>query len=321
MQKVSAGQSYIEYMIIGGLVSVAIFAGCLTFAGDLNGILKGVFSGMTSKSGAALAHAPKVPSPAVPLPPVGDPTLTDMDIKLRDGSVLSLKDVPVNLPKLVETVGANGTTDKIAFALEDLARKLRDAGEITEEQANYLLRLANQGHRMASVQKQIEDMIQKGADQNMSPFHVMENFDGRPSNILNIASVFGSNYDSLPSGGLTSDMIPSNIEDVPDADMYNGNELKTLKELYDAAKLSGALNDPVINEIVNKMTSDISNIGQLVSLNVSKLASTYTMGEVFNKDELNNRVGADNHITNNKSATICTAGGDSDSGVHCSRGG
>ena len=304
MKKVSKGQAHLEYTLIGGLGVLTIFFAWLAFSGDLHELLKGALVQMQAKEHSAAALSKANPGGRQSLP-----EMMRMEIKLSDGSLVNLTQAPVNLPKLVETVGANGTTDKLAFALEDLTRALAKSGKLNEEQANTLLELANQGHHMAAVQKYIETSVETGITDELIPED----------------AALGSDYERSRTNEAAMGFLTRGNEDVSDEfSDPPGWELRKLQALYLTARENGALDEPAVKEIVTKMTSDIGGIAQSVFTNFETLVNENTRAlfemrtpPKYTRAQFNAMVGADESVTNSKSATICTAGNGADSGVLC----
>ena len=323
MKKAPYGQSIVEYLMIGGVAAFTIFACWLALSSSLNDLLKGVGNNMSDKGESAIAAKPS------PKPVVGSPTgpMVDVEITLSDGTILKLKDMPANLSTLVETSGANGTTDHISLALEDLAKKLRDAGEITEEQAAALVELANQGHRMAAIQRTIEQGIDAANKAGIPISEYVVTFEGQEIPLRNLANRVGmlrSTEDAITKAGYNILSVPDEFANDPAHWPNIGRDLGKLRELYLAANKDGALNNPLINQIVTKMALDIGYIGEAVEHNVWQIQlaekDAIDAGNPppkYTSDLFNDMVGATDSVTDDKSGTICKSGDNIDNGIKC----
>jgi hypothetical protein len=78
-------------------------------------------------------------------------------IALSNGKTLSFR--YTNPAAVAESVGSNGVTDKAALEMLRLAKELRNAGELDQTQFQGLVDLANKGHAMAQIQKQVDALL------------------------------------------------------------------------------------------------------------------------------------------------------------------
>jgi len=170
------GQGLSEYSLGIALVAV-VSLGALTLLG---GSLSDVFENLLPKdfkSPMAVATIPKPLAPEVIAPVPQQPaTQTQTQIqtpglpadgfslKLSNGKTLAFPQYPKDMRKSIETLGANGTTSLLAGTLQALIKQLKDAGEITDAQAANLMAVANQGYKIAGMEKTVEGYIQDGAD-------------------------------------------------------------------------------------------------------------------------------------------------------------
>jgi hypothetical protein len=146
------GNSLVEYALPLALVGLLVFMGLESFSPSLQRLVKGSFNA----SGGNGAN-----ERALTLRPIGsNPYTGAVTLTLRDGSQIDLTEMPRDLKGLVETLGPNGATDVLANAIQNLAKSLLAAGKITQDEANQLSALANNGHNLAFNQGVLIDLAQ-----------------------------------------------------------------------------------------------------------------------------------------------------------------
>jgi polyhydroxyalkanoate synthesis regulator phasin len=194
--------------------------------------------------------------------------------------------------KLIQTLGANGTTTVLSDTLESYAKELLAAGEITQEQANLFNQLANQGHRMAAIEKALENAIETGAEK--------VTFDGKTDYVFEFSQVIGWKGGAGIQPNLLEPLLVS--EQSP--------EMKVFTDQYRALLNSGALDNPAIRERTHQLAIDIANLSE----NLEASMIDYEKGSA-SKGNLRDIMAS--KLTNEKSAVICGTGGGVDSGTHC----
>ncbi|MBY0404108.1 MAG: hypothetical protein K2X66_09430 [Cyanobacteria bacterium] len=146
------GNSLVEYALPLALVGLLIFMGFESFSPSLQRFVKGGFNA----SGGNGAN-----ERVLTLRPIGsNPYTGAVTLTLRDGSQIEVIEMPRDLKGLVETLGPNGATDLLANAIHNLAKSLLAAGKITQDEANQLSALANNGHSLAFNQSVLLDLAQ-----------------------------------------------------------------------------------------------------------------------------------------------------------------
>ena len=329
--KNSKGQSLIEYCMVILVLSTVSFFGWQLFADNLAVGLDIVFNRLSSTgNGKAMAAKPGNNAGGG-----GNGSgsgnlsenMVDMVVTLPDGSKMKLTNTPSDISKIIETTGANGATDLLAFTLMDLATKLVESGEMTEDQASYLVDLANQGHRMAAIQRAVEEGVQAAGEAGIPVSDYMVMFEGKEVPLRNLSNRVGllwTTTKDMAAGGYNILNVPDMYANDPNHVSDIGVDLNTFRELFNAADQNGSLNDPVIRDMVTKLALDIGNIGDSLENQLEKMQAAErdaiasgSQPPIYTKDILNAMVGASNEITDNNSATICTAGNASDSGVLC----
>lgn len=155
----------------------------------------------------------------------------------------------------IQTTGGNGTTAILAQQIYALAQQLQQQGDITPGQANILIKLAEQGYRMAGMQKIIENAA-NAAGTNWSAYdNTQINFEGNTYSPADFAKQFAwtgtGSYNYDPTTSLSS---------LTEA----GPEMQQFIQLYQTAANTGALNNPQAKTIITNLSSQILFTSDLV---------------------------------------------------------
>ncbi len=236
------------------------------------------------------------------------PATTTVQMTLSNGEVITLDNFPVNLSELVETNGGNGTTTLLASQLQTLAQQLMDEGVIDRRQAGFLLDLANQGHRFAAMERAIEDAA------NTPGFDWYEDkiiFEGQEYYSTGLAyqltfSSYSTSYITDP--GMLDSMRRTIESAEPDSDYPPPVELYRLAEKYHQAKDSGAMKEPVVEQVITRLVDQIARLGHASN----EARHLFVTGEVSDIQE-----GWYSAVSDNNSVDICASGGGQDSGIQC----
>lgn len=301
------GQSLNEYAL--GIVLVVIPAtAALLLLGDNIGSL---FNGMLQQSPPANTSA------AVIAPPQGSPgnmseqnngslvTGIAQNTGLQPGPKAYLNPYPANLKESVTTAGANGTTNQLLLSLEAVIHDLQASGQLSPAQSDTLTKLANQGHKIAELEKEMEMLLHKNP---------MSEED--KARISHIGSLIG-----WGSPG---------VYGAPGVDYY---ETDIFRKLYEQAVQDGTFKDPATQEVVNLLVNQINNIANGMENAYGEILEQGASPDQLNAlvakwmTERDESLGIDTQksilevgagaTTDNKSADICAAGGSTDSGTNC----
>ncbi len=215
---------------------------------------------------------------AAPVSSLGS-TLT-VSFTTSTGETISLPYVN-NIAESIETAGANGTTTLLLSSLDTLTAHAEILGELDSKQINSLKNLANQGHRMALIEQTIETFesptgSSTGLETASIPF---EGKDYHKDNLANKVSV-------------------------------SGVEGSQFLDLYKEAVAEGALENPAMMTVVQKLVSDILFIG-------TEFASVAWMADSTKEIRVNLASEASER-TNKDSGGICDTSGSEDTGLSCS---
>lgn len=168
------------------------------------------------------------------------------------------QNIPKDLPGYIQVAGANGTTELFADQIRSVADQLLASGKITQEQANKYYDLANQGNRIASMEKLIEDAMAHGTK--------TVTFEGKTYTPFELSRKVGwpdepANYYSTP------------VKTAEDAlNRSPGSRSETMQSFlssYEQLKNSGAMNDPNIKNLVSALSAKISYLSEIIESNVS----------------------------------------------------
>ncbi|MEB3285862.1 MAG: hypothetical protein VKJ04_00010 [Vampirovibrionales bacterium] len=300
--KSAKGSVSAEYVLIGALVAVVSIAGCFAMANGMDGITSFLFGNMDEHNKASVVAA--TTPVAMPNPATGSASTSPgtggaavdttnnggagpVGITLNDGTMLNLTTV-TDIKSSIETAGANGTTSLLASSMEQLTKQLLEQGKITPEEGNALYSLANQGHRIASVQAAIEAVLPEIKDGNDYESVKVE-FDGNSVNFSRMIDIIG-------------------VKDPHDGG--DGQELEALRSLQAKAQSSGAMSDPAVAAVVNSLVQQIYDIGD----SIENIAYGVRKSEMEGTELIPKVASAQTH----KSAGgICKAGKGTDTGIQC----
>jgi Flp pilus assembly pilin Flp len=305
------GQGILEYSLIGVLLLVVCIGGLEIFNGQMSKTWQKLWDDMKSRQGSAVAITGPS-SPSAPFTPPsrssraeeGQQRVTNRFVTQK-GTVITLPDTVDTMEETVKTLGANGTTMVLANSLEALIDQLAANNELNKTQAQKLITLANQGHKLAKLQKLAEDIVANTA--TTAEYRAL--MESNPK----IMYISEEGLYSLHMGYYYPvDMDPLNPYANLDADGVVGEFLKT----YHAAVASGALDDPAVRAVVETLTRKISNLNTVTALTLISLAD-----DEISHSDVSGLIVENIDKTHDSSAKICTTGKGQDSGTQCnSRG-
>jgi len=242
-----AGQTLTEYGLIGGSLAVVCIAALSQLGGNIASVTTHVIPPPQHLSLTAQPQA--------------------QDTVPMTGSVSSINNanpqfkelaIPQNLPAFIQVAGANGTTALFSNQFRNMGEHMLAKGEITEEQANYFYELANQGNRIATIEKLIEDAMKNGRDTVL--------FEGRTYTPYELSSRVG--WPEEPSSYYTMRIDTANdaMNRAPD---NRSETMQTFLSSYQKLEQSGGLNNPTIQKNVSALSAKISYLSEMVQANVS----------------------------------------------------
>ncbi len=271
----AGGNSLAEYGIIGGVVMAAAIGVVLLMGQDLQKVLAALRGDLASPVTTAR-------NVEAGLPP-GAQGFGTVRITLSDGTRLNLSNYPLYTGQAIQTAGTSGTTDMIANALKQLARQLFESGEITEEQMQALLDMANAGHGMA----------------------LDHAFRERAAASCDTPECFVGYQEPVPGG-----------ESRTNFNVGNAHAAEFL-DAYFAAVHNGSLNNPTVNSVVTLMKENIIGMNNMMNNEVNELAYDSNGDGPGSTDLVSRIAGRYKEATQADAVNICSMGNGTDNGVLC----
>jgi Flp pilus assembly pilin Flp len=285
-----SGQGVTEYGLIGTLIALVAVGGIALLGPRLSGL----FAGMLGKKPAAVAvvHNP-LPGPVGPSVPIApDTSQGNVSLVLSPGQSMSLN-MPTNLSKSVQTLGANGTTELLASNMTAMTQQMLTNGQITEAQANAVMQLANQAHHIANIEKQLEDVVAGFGMDSAALQSTPVTIDGK---------TYANAYEAALSIGV-DDSVSSGVQ---------GPELQQFWELYTKATQQTYMWPQAAQDALQYEVSTIHNLSDSLRVTIRDIAQSH----VGTPADFNNLVV--DTVSHTEAADICEMdGANTDSGVHC----
>ncbi len=330
------GQSLGEYFLLASLIAVVSIGALSFFANDFSATLPGLLDrifggggqGASATSTSSSGNSSSSGNVASGFP--SGVSTTGITLTTAGGTVINLANYPSNLANAVETAGGNGTTNVLLANLEQIINGLEAAGELDEAQINLLKNLANQGHRLAEIQKAAEAFDQAFFDSGSSSSDSYREFDFQYNGGLNTpySNPNASTLDNLVRDLNVSDKSSQNLENLdpvvlnaqtgfweynPDNNNLTSSEIGSFVHLYQEAVNQGVLDDPSLKQLVTGIGSDILEISE------SYTDSLYKRNDRNNAEYSSNPptesfiIDASSELSNSSASAICAAGG----GISC----
>lgn len=283
-------------------VSVIVLA-CLTGVSGIGRSLSGQFQGLeqSMKHKISLAHMNKgnhIPENAF--------TGQDLNFETASGSDFQVQSYPQDLNRAIETLGANGATEIILANLDRLINQLKQQGTLNDEQVNQLMRLSNQGHKIAEIEALLES----------AHAHAKNRDDFINTNIFYHGKLYSVRALSAEIGLMRMD-----------GNLQRGGEIKKFREILAQAASGGAMKDPVVNQVVTIMSEQIIALANCLESGVANitlnnapltdLINDYSLQRMNDESPVSGNLNQIAEISHGNSAAICGAGGAHDSGAHC----
>jgi hypothetical protein len=242
---------------------------------------------------------------------------TTVSFKTAKGNTITLEGYQTSpLGQSIATLGANGTTTVLANNLAQLAQELLESGDISESQYNILIQLSDAGHKQAMIEAVIEHAANSAAGASSSTFldNTQVVLDGHTKTIGELWNSLGYNAPGgggryFTSTGKVVNTLPADLLHPASSDV--ASSLEAFLDVYHQAESSGALSDPVVEQVVSSLSTQIA---------LTSDALVQAVGQVYlgNSPAGQIQTLAASATTHMDSAGICTAGSGTDSGVSCS---
>ena len=298
------GQSLVEYGLLVAFIAV-VSLGALTVLGtETDNAISTAGTGIMGQPSSGATANGAVGNGATPfsLDLSNASGLGTASVTLADGTVLPLDNYPTAMSASIETTGANGTTQLLAASMETLIEELAESGKLDVNQTNALMNLANQGHKLAEMEFMIEQAY-NNASSNSEFQNTTFMFDGEMLTPGQISQRLGFHNHR------TWDMVDKDAMTLGDM-TYSDSEMKVFIDLYDQAVVTGALDDPQVNAVINTLSNQIAQIAGMME--------DFPEGVKKSNFESAKNDHYASHTTHMNAKGICNAGGGDDIGVQCS---
>jgi hypothetical protein len=240
-----------------------------------------------------------------------NPSLGIRTFDVGNGKTITLSEFPNNMALLIESDGANGSTEKLLANLEEMITQLESAGVIDPNTESPLIRaLATQGYKLSENQKILESFPQKCPQEQKDCFSKLLSTDksffdafysmsfASKAFINNEQARIHSNISSLSASELeTMDrFFPGYLDGVQATDptgMYQGNvranlmvgnNLKAFISKLDTVNQKLA-DRPAVQNLINFLSGNIyfnsGNLSTALSVTVNQNGS-----EAFFKEQV-----------------------------------
>lgn len=314
----TSGQSLSEYGTIFGVV-IVVAIGAVAFLGTQNtqmyeNVMQGGFGKSTDESGKLVSLGTLISS---------NNTDSQITATLKDGTILSLSRYPSNLAQSIETIGVDGTTRELLATLRSVANQLKSQGKITDAEYNQFAALANQGHRMANIEKLVEDLAQNSSSKETFRNQIIA-LDGKSYSPADLLCALGGVNESISNKACNSLTAPYDFSNAPlitedpkvaaaTANRYGQEQMAFLRAYEKVNALSQVKEDPTLQKVLLSLSQDITSLAQSMASVGNKIASLVEAD--FTPNQLKGSVAS--LVTNTQSARICNRGSTQDSGIHC----
>lgn len=271
--------------MIGGLVLVVTLVGITA----LSGSVKGVFVGFQSDMEDKVAYSEEMSANNL------------SSIKSLNALNPNIKGGTTGIESSIQTLGANGTTEFLASQLTKISNLLQKNEDISPEEAQILLNLANAGHKLAAAQALTVQYVDLYKDQPEKLETVKIHFDGVTyTGLVDFTRQIG-----------TAGLTPESLFKVEES-LTLARSGKLLKPFYELALKTKTISlgkeaSELVQEAVEGIMYTAESVEHTVRASRGKLKGT-----ILDSDTLPAK-------TDGESAVICTAGNNSDNGSNCAK--
>lgn len=262
----------VEYTLVGSLVLLAAIVGLSSLEKKLNEVVISVKQDMTDKNQKARSYkAARQAAIAQMKQKVLEQQQNQAGLNSLEGSQAT-----------IATVGANGTTKELANNITLKAKQSLSNGEISQEEYDIIVRVANKGHEIAALQ-------------------------GMLSSAASSANGAAGNYDSMSIMFNGKSYNPSELS----------QQLKTSVDDFQSLQVQAAQKERVMRSIALLSTLQESG-GQILNLGWDSINNTQSSAKAV---YVSARAEEDGHSTEThvESGKICNSGGHNDTGTNCNR--
>lgn len=315
------GQSAVEYILPIALIAIVAIGSLMVMGNTLSRQFSGMIS--TVNYSALMPNGQYQPNITQLMDQIETQSI---QYTLQNGQTITLQGYPTNMTQAVETLGINGASDIMSAVMQSLAFQLRQEQEISEEKAQQIVDLANQGHALAATQGLLANALQ-AANGDLHTLHTMQvSHNGESINVLELMNRVGSTDTSVLGSNVSREEVHADaikamnmnhhyFGELPSGTQhFVGTELATFLNLYGTVQDEQVLKDPGLEGILQTLTS------QVLKLSLLSARNAYVVWDESVKFDLNAPLDAEAyaHLTNIESTGICAMGGGQSSGVSCS---
>jgi hypothetical protein len=287
------GNNIIEYALVGALVIVVSITGLQLIGQHFNSALAMVRKDVQLHQGTATAAIAARKQAAAAAVSGAVSQVNAAEIALLQES----------LAQKLQTSGANGATEMLANQLAATAALLLSQGNIDQNQYGILMKLANQGHKMAQVESMVEQAA-KMANGDYTAFSNMKfTVDGQTYTAPQLAFSVGIAGPSPADFGTLNILTSQEGNPQP--------QMAAFLDLYNQALTSGALSDPLALSTVNSAATQIASLGEVTE----DTMNSYRFGADGSPSALTDLSAS--LATQMSSSVICTTGDFQDNTVLC----
>lgn len=211
------------------------------------------------------------------------------------------------LPNLIETSGASGTTKQLLAYLQQTISAEVEEGNLTETEAAEFTELANKGHRLARFLNHVETNVNANNFDYDSFADSTFTFEGQEIKGEDVTDYIDAHvfaYHVSSHGDTAWEELEKNSESSHHLETQGSLIADFQQQWQEVVQKKGDVDTPLIR-VVNELTAEIM---------LTSNALDQTLGDIkYNKllaksQEAINKQVASNHVHRN-SGTICTAGG------------
>ncbi len=318
--KALSGSSLMEYALP---MAVFFLTGAVALLSGMPDIFQTYFSDslkgtQSGDSVAVVAYGAVEQLPAL----YSSPTSLGAPPPSIDGTILGfdLSDYPTDLLSSIETTGGNGTTKILLATLQKYVEEQVAAGKMSVEDSQALIQLSNQGHKMAEIEKLVEDRYanSSGYGEFMKPIAYGGVVYSNPSELLD-ATLGWVGDDGRADKLVANDEMLDPYADQTNPNVWQiGNETREFAKIYQEAKAAGLLSDPETDLVVTALAKQIALLSGTIQQGPSYVANWEDYANEVPYEDVFSVVVA-SEITDINSVGICAANNGKDSGAKCKK--
>lgn len=306
---VATANSMVEYALPVAIIGILLFGFSASFVPGFKETAGNIFQAnpsVTSTDSLALQSMGALPY------------TQPLEITLSDGTKLYLNSYPSNLGKMVETVGADGTTELLLENIHLIAKQLRDSGKISESEYNQLEALANRGHRLGEIERLITANAE-GANLDNTKFKTAKvAFDGQEYTMFELARMLGHIGEGDPLGVTRNNIPPELIAfmGLTEKDLYKsvGRERLEYHREFLAVHNMFESKEPALDRLLNSLGNNIASMAQFTASTTADYTENSAVEEIGSIPFIAELASKATHLD---SASICALDGGTDRGIRC----